>query len=354
MLSWLSLKRLSLRQSIPDKLDQFRTVDELVVIGGVLGLDVGEIEDVHLLRRELAPVGLGLGIDGAEPRVAAPYPAGERERLVVPRSKEREFRMRIAHVRDLVFEHVDVHVRRRQHHVVDLRRDAAVADRHLPQRLDDEPIAHRMGENVDLPHGGIADEHVEQLLERVARQVRAFPVITISEHAAARWPGEEDWRHLGVGIVDELRGAEDGVAQAGVVAVHEDKRAVLARRGAAEVEPGARRLEVEAAHADRDKVGRWISRRRLRPLDLAGGARAVRRNRHDDIGEAQARRHARPNKVHRDLQRRAASRPRACRRRKRPGRSPRLARTGSQAFRRKMQLRTRPSEGTRCASPWGR
>src|SRR5208337_1363824 len=74
--------RLPCRQSFPDNLDQFGTVDELVVIDGVVGFDVREIEDIHMLGGELAPVRFGLGIDGAEPGVAAPDPAREREGLV--------------------------------------------------------------------------------------------------------------------------------------------------------------------------------------------------------------------------------------------------------------------------------
>jgi len=47
------------------------------VIDGVLGLDIGEIKDIYLLRCEIAPVWFGLGIDYAEPGVATPDPAGE-------------------------------------------------------------------------------------------------------------------------------------------------------------------------------------------------------------------------------------------------------------------------------------
>jgi len=91
------------------------------VICGVGRFDVGEIEHVDVLRGEPALVGFGVGIDRAQPRIAAPNPVGEGEGLIVPRREERESRMRIAHVRKLALESVDVHVRCSQHHIVYFR-----------------------------------------------------------------------------------------------------------------------------------------------------------------------------------------------------------------------------------------
>jgi hypothetical protein len=44
----------------------------------------------------------------------------------------------------------DIHVRRRQHHVLDLRGDLLIADRHLPERFEGNPIPHGVGEDRDF------------------------------------------------------------------------------------------------------------------------------------------------------------------------------------------------------------
>ena len=146
-----------------------------------------------------------------------------------------------------------------------------------------------MRQNVDLPDRRIGNQHRQQLLEGVARQRRAFAVVAVGEHACARRPSEQDRRHLSVGVVHDLGEAENGVAEAIVIAVNEDQDAMLARRRSMGIEPAARAVEIEAAHLGRHKVGRGISWRRARQLDLAGRAGAVGRDRHDDIGEAQRR-----------------------------------------------------------------
>src|SRR5271157_4915534 len=60
-------QRLPVRQSIPDKADEFRTLNELVVIGRVRGLDVGEIENIDMLGGEPALIRLCFGIDSSKP-----------------------------------------------------------------------------------------------------------------------------------------------------------------------------------------------------------------------------------------------------------------------------------------------
>ena len=51
---------------------------------------------------------------------------------------------------DLLAEDIDIEIGRRQDHIADLGRDPAVADRHLPERLDRKPGAHRMGHDGDF------------------------------------------------------------------------------------------------------------------------------------------------------------------------------------------------------------
>ena len=162
-----------------------------------------------------------------------------------------------------------------------------MADRHLPEGFDRKKITHRMGKNVDLMNSRVANEHYEQLLERVTRQVRAFPVVAIGEDAGARRPGEQDRSHFGVQVVDDLREPEDGVAEAIVVTVDEDQHPMLVPSRAMRVEPRLGRLRVEAIGLRGHEVGAGIARRPPWQLDLAGPPRAIRRDRHDDVGEAE-------------------------------------------------------------------
>ena len=101
-------QRLPIGQARPDELHDLRRFGELGVMGAVVGVDLREIDDLHLEVRELSLVRLGLRIDGAEACNVAPDAAGHRERPVILRNEEREVRMRLAHLLDLHAEHVDV------------------------------------------------------------------------------------------------------------------------------------------------------------------------------------------------------------------------------------------------------
>ena len=67
----------------------------------------------------------------------------------------------MAHVGEFAYESASVDVGRSQHHIVDFRRNGAVAERHLPQCFEREKIAHGMGKNVNVLNRRIADEHIQ-------------------------------------------------------------------------------------------------------------------------------------------------------------------------------------------------
>jgi hypothetical protein len=78
--------------------------------------------------------------------------------------------MLLAHVDDLRAEDVDVDVGGGQHHVLELFREAAVADRHLAQRFQRQPVPHRMREDRDLFHLGIASPDIGRASSRALRE----------------------------------------------------------------------------------------------------------------------------------------------------------------------------------------
>ena len=140
---------------------------------------------------------------------------------------------------DLPREHVEIDVGRGQHHILDLRREALVADRHLAQRLQRHPIAHGMREDRDLADRRVLGQRAQHCLQRVARIARALMVVAIVEQLAARGPGEQHRQRLRAGIMDDLREAIDRLGEQRVEAVDEDQRLPLRRLGDARVEGGA-------------------------------------------------------------------------------------------------------------------
>ena len=60
----------------------------------------------------------------------------------------------------------------------------------LSERLDGDPIAHRMGEDVD-PIGVARQSETKDVLETVARRRGAVGVVDIIHELPARRPGEQ-------------------------------------------------------------------------------------------------------------------------------------------------------------------
>ena len=217
--------------------------------------------------------------------VLPPEVLRDRERLVGARHEQGEGRLVRSHVGDLLTGDIDVDIRRGEDHVLDFRRDASVADRHLPQALERQPVAHRMGEDRDLGHLRVGGEPAQHTFELVARIGRAFPVVAVGQHAGLRWPGEQHRHGLGAGIMDDLSEAVDGVLETIVEPVHEHQHLPLRRLADLVVDDrhgvGARDDRCAASH----EVGRGIARQAFRPLHLADLAMAVGRQGHVDVRE---------------------------------------------------------------------
>ena len=110
----------------------------------------------------------------------------------------------------------------------------------LPERLDRDPVAERMGEDVDLL--GVARENqAQRVLEIVARGRRAVGVVDILRRPAARGPGEQHRHARRLRIVNELRRREHRFGEHRVEAVNEDEDAALSGRPAAQAARSAAR-----------------------------------------------------------------------------------------------------------------
>ena len=212
--------------------------------------------DVGLLQ--FAAIGLARGVDGAEARLVAGDQLREPERLVVLRDEQRDRRRLVAvlDLGDLAAEHVDVDVGRGEHDVLDLGRQAVVADRHLPQRFDGDVIAERMGEDRNLAHLGVVGQRLQHRFQPVAGIIGALAIIEIFERLAARGPGEQHRHDVGPGIVRDLREAVDRLLEARVVAVDEDQR-VMGAVGAMRLwKTALASRQFEPIGAQRDEIAR--------------------------------------------------------------------------------------------------
>ncbi len=104
--------------------------------------------------------------------------------------------MLAAHVLDLRAEDVDIDIRSRKHHVLEFGGQAVIADRHLAESLEREPVPHRMREDRHLLHLFIGGEVLEERFQRIAGVIGAFSVIAIGKQAAPRRPCHQDRRTL--------------------------------------------------------------------------------------------------------------------------------------------------------------
>ena len=133
--------------------------------------------------------------------------------------------------------------------------------------------------------GRIVDQRLQHRLESVARIKRAVAVVDIIGQVAAGRPGEQYRGDVDPGVVNDLGEAIDRFLEAGVVAVNENEDPAPRRAPDPRVEIRSRLGEVHAIGAQDDEFAFRVAWRRRGQLHLSGLARAVRRDRHDDISE---------------------------------------------------------------------
>ena len=190
-----------------------------------------------------------------------------------------------SHVDDGLPGEVDIDIRCGEQDVADLRRHPTVADRHLAQGLERKRIAHGMRQDRDLADRRITRDRLQQALQGIAGIGRALAVVAVGQHAAARGPGEQDRHHGGVGVVHDLREAEDRIVEAVVEAVDEDQHLAFRRGPQGAMEPGERLRAVDHVGLERHELRGRIARYLLRPLHLADLPGVRRRDRDRDVGE---------------------------------------------------------------------
>jgi len=154
----------------------------------------------------------------------------------------------------------------------------------LPKRLDRDPVAHRVGEHIDLI-GVAGEQETERVLEFVARRGRAVGVIEIGGGFSERRPGEQHRDARRFCVVDELGLPVEPLGEHRIEAVNEQENPALSRRPQGElgVDRSKERLvAVEIVFAAHDEIGIGVAGRRSRPFDLAWLVR--RRDRDRDLG----------------------------------------------------------------------
>lgn len=88
----------------------------------------------------------------------------------------------------LGFEHIDINVRRRQHHRPQLADGWFVCrDLDLAKSLDCHPVTHGMREDVDCI-GVAPKDHTQSMLEFIARRRRAVGIVDIISQVSPRSP----------------------------------------------------------------------------------------------------------------------------------------------------------------------
>jgi hypothetical protein len=236
----------------------------------VVARQLGQVEHRDLFLGQDVAIGLLLGVDVADARHPTPDELRHTKRLVILRNEQRKAWSRVAHSSNLRAKHVDVHVGRHQKYILDLMSDLAAADRLAAQRLERDPVAHRMRQDIDLFHVAIGCQRIEELFQRIARIDRALPVVGIGvqPQLAARGPGEQHRYAFGRRVVHDLRKPVDRIVEPIVEAVHEDQHfaspALLGGVG----DGGGKRALVEMVRADGDEIARGRSRQ-PRQLDAA-------------------------------------------------------------------------------------
>ncbi|AMJ59395.1 hypothetical protein AXW83_02930 [Bosea sp. PAMC 26642] len=107
------------------------------------------------------------------------------ESLIVLRHEQREMRTVLPLFQPLLVEDLNIDIRRRQNDVPDCRSHTAVADRHLPQGLDNQPASHRVRHDRNFADHGIPRGLPQDLLKLRPGVVRAFPIIGAVEDMRA-------------------------------------------------------------------------------------------------------------------------------------------------------------------------
>ena len=112
--------------------------------------------------------------------------------------------MRRIEPRDLLLEHREVDIRRRQHDIAQLAMQIGrTRERLSAQRLHRQPGAHGMGEDVDASDPGRFRQIVQQVEIGVARGGGAFLVRAIGEQRRLGRPGEQHRDAAEFGVDDD-------------------------------------------------------------------------------------------------------------------------------------------------------
>ena len=189
---------------------------EFVVVRGIVGLHVGQVDHGRAQRRQLRRVGVI-----ADSGNAAADGPGEPQRFVVLRKNDIERLLRLAEAPHLRLEHVDVDIGRRQEHIAELAHLIEVArDLDLPERLDGDPVAHGMGEHVDL-FGVAGEQEAERMLKFVARRGGAVGVVDVGRRFSPRRPSEQHRDRRGFRVVGYLGQAIEPLGEHRIEAVDE-------------------------------------------------------------------------------------------------------------------------------------
>ena len=141
----------------------------------VAALGRREVDDGYAQRGQL----IGIRVV-ADARLLAGDQARETQRLVVGRKQHDEWLVGLAVAGHLLLEDVDVDVGRGKHDVAELAVEIAVSsDRKLAQRLHRQPVAHRMGDDVDALYARSFGQHDERGFQVVAGGGAAVLVVDI-------------------------------------------------------------------------------------------------------------------------------------------------------------------------------
>ncbi len=132
---------------------------------------------------------------------------------------------------------------------------------------------------------GVFDQGLQHRLQRVARIDRAVAIIDVVGQVAAGRPGEQHRRDIDARVVDDLREAIDGFLEAGVVSMNKDENPAPGNPPDPLVEVCLRLRQVDAVGPQDDEIALRIAGDRGRQRNVAGPARAVRRDGHDNVGE---------------------------------------------------------------------
>ncbi len=181
--------RLALGEPVAEQGHELRAAGELAVVERVGRLLLGQVEDRDVLAGELAAIGLGLG--SMAPSRAPALPQTSREAASALSSWDTN-RLSLGRVGPMSRKASRARSMSTSGAASTTLRifgaNHAVADRHLAQGFEHEPVAHRVGQHRHLADLRAPGQPAQHPFEGVARVVRALAVVAVGEHAAARRP----------------------------------------------------------------------------------------------------------------------------------------------------------------------